>query len=66
LKTVPIEFKQVHDSYAKLRKGGKATGVDTETIASFEKEMEANLYLIHNRLSLGIFHPPAVRTVEVP
>jgi RNA-directed DNA polymerase len=66
MKTVPIEFKQVHDSYVKVKKGGKATGVDSETISDFEKNIEANLYLIHNRLSSGSYHPPAVRTVEIP
>ena len=66
MKTVPIEFKQVHDSYVKVKQGGKATGVDSETISDFEKKIETNLYLIHNRLSSGSYHPPAVRTVEIP
>lgn len=66
MKTVPIEFKQVHDSYVKVKKGGKATGVDSETVLDFEKNIAANLYLIHNRLSSGSYFPPAVRTVEIP
>ncbi len=66
MKTVPIEFKQVVDSYAQVRQSGKAAGVDKETIAMFEKELNAHLYLIHNRLCSGSYHPPAVRMVEIP
>jgi RNA-directed DNA polymerase len=66
MKTVPIEFKQVVDSYAAIRRGGKATGVDNETVAMFEKELDDNLYLIYNRLASGSYHPPAIRQVDIP
>ena len=66
MKTVPIEFKQVVDSYQEVRRGGKAAGVDNESITEFEQDLENRLYLIHNRLCSGSYHPPAVRMVEIP
>jgi RNA-directed DNA polymerase len=66
MKTVPIEFKQVVDSYQEVRRGGKAAGVDKESIEMFEKDVENHLYLIYNRLCSGSYHPPAVRLAEIP
>ena len=65
LKTVPIEFKQVVDAYRKVKKGGKATGIDKETWEEFDKAPEKNLYVIWNRLASGSYHPQAVREVEI-
>ena len=65
-KTVPIEFKQVVDAYGKVRKGGKATGIDAESWTEFEKDAEKSLYVIWNRLASGSYHPQAVREVEIP
>jgi RNA-directed DNA polymerase len=65
-KTVPIEFRQVVRAYWKVRKGGKAVGIDGESWTDFEKSTEKNLYVIWNRLSSGSYHPQAVREVEIP
>jgi len=65
-KTVPIEFKWVVDAYAKVRQGGKATGIDEESWTDFAKNVEQNLYLIWNRLASGSYYPQAVRSVEIP
>jgi group II intron reverse transcriptase/maturase len=65
-KTVPIEFKMVVDAYAKVRKGGKAVGVDKESWEEFDKDLQGNLYVIWNRLASGSYYPSAVRTVEIP
>lgn len=65
-KTVPIEFKQVVDAYRKVRKGGKAVGIDNESWTEFDKNPEKNLYVIWNRLASGSYHPQAVREVEIP
>jgi len=65
-KTVPIEFRQVVKAYWKVRKGGKAVGIDNESWTDFEKETEKNLYVIWNRLASGSYHPQAVREVEIP
>jgi RNA-directed DNA polymerase len=65
-KTVPIEFRQVVKAYWKVRKGGKAVGIDNESWTDFEKSTEKNLYVIWNRLSSGSYHPQAVKEVEIP
>jgi group II intron reverse transcriptase/maturase len=65
-KTVPIEFRQVVRAYRKVRRGGKAAGIDGESWTDFEKKTEKNLYVIWNRLSSGSYHPQALREVEIP
>lgn len=65
-KTNPIEFKWVVDAYGKVRKGGKASGIDKESWTDFDKDVQKNLYLIWNRLSSGSYFPQAVREVEIP
>src|ERR1017187_10567733 len=65
-KTVPIEFIQVVKAYAKVRKGGRAAGVDEQSWEDFDKDVEKNLYVIWNRLASGSYHPQAVREVEIP
>lgn len=65
-KTVPIEFSQVVKAYRKVKKGGKAVGIDNESWAEFDKQTERNLYVIWNRLASGSYHPVAVREVEIP
>ncbi|MGQ3683412.1 MAG: group II intron reverse transcriptase/maturase [Candidatus Loosdrechtia sp.] len=65
-KTVPIEYSQVVNAYHKVKKGGKAAGIDNESWREFDKEAEGNLYVIWNRLASGSYHPQAVREVEIP
>ena len=66
IKTVPITFKMVVDAYQKVKKGGKATGIDGESWQTFDKDAQGNLYVIWNRLSSGSYHPSAVREKEIP
>lgn len=66
IKTVPIEFKWVVDAYAKVRQGGKASGIDEESWPEFDKNAEKNCYVIWNRLASGSYHPQPVRSVEIP
>lgn len=65
-RTVPIEYYEVAKAYQKVRKGGKAVGIDQESWADFDKEPERNLYVIWNRLASGSYHPQPVREVEIP
>src|SRR3989337_3522922 len=65
-KTVPIEYGQVVDAYHKVKKGGKAAGIDNESWAEFDKKAGNNLYVVWNRLASGSYHPQAVREVEIP
>ncbi|MGD8780731.1 MAG: group II intron reverse transcriptase/maturase [Ignavibacteria bacterium] len=64
-KTVPIEYRWVEAAYRKVKQGGKAVGIDKESWASFEQNLEGNLYVIWNRLASGSYHPQAVREAEI-
>lgn len=66
VKPIPIDFKQVVDAYGKVKRGGKATGIDKESWSDFEKKLQDNLYVIWNRLASGTYFPSAVREVEIP
>lgn len=63
---VPVTMKMVADAYQKVRRGGKAPGIDGESWEEFDKKVEDNLYVIWNRMSSGSYHPQAVREVEIP
>jgi group II intron reverse transcriptase/maturase len=65
-KPIPIEFVWVVAAYQKVRKGGKATGIDEESWTEFDKDPEKNCYVIWNRLASGSYHPQPVREVEIP
>lgn len=66
-RTVPITYEMVAKAYKKVKRGGKATGVDHESWQDFaQKGVEKQLYVIWNRLSSGSYHPQAVREVEIP
>lgn len=65
-KPVPIEYSWVEKAYEKVRRGGKASGIDSESWIEFAKQAEKNLYVIWNRLSSGSYHPQALREVEIP
>src|SRR3990167_5021571 len=65
-KTVPIEYSQVVNAYRKVRKGGKAAGIDNESWEEFDRKVEGYVYVVWNRLSSGSYHPQAVREVEIP
>ncbi len=65
-KTVPITFKMVVDAYQKVRKGGKAVGVDGESWEKFEQRLEDNLYVLWNRLASGTYFPTVVREAQIP
>lgn len=66
-RTVPITYEMVAKAYQKVRKGGKATGIDQESWEDFaQKGVEKQLYVIWNRMSSGSYHPQSVREVEIP
>lgn len=66
-RTVPITYEMVAKAYQKVKKGGKATGVDQESWEDFAKKgVERQLYVIWNRLASGSYHPQAVREKEIP
>ena len=56
----------VKRAYLMVKANAGAAGVDKETIGTFEKDLENNLYKIWNRMSSGTYFPPPVRAVPIP
>ncbi len=65
-KPLPITFKMVMEAYQKVRRGGKAVGIDAQSWEMFDVKLQDNLYVIWNRLASGTYHPMAVREAEIP
>jgi RNA-directed DNA polymerase len=61
-----ISKEVVYEAYRKVKANKGAAGVDGESIADFERDLDENLYKIWNRMSSGTYFPPAVRSVEIP
>ncbi len=66
MKSFDISKKVVFRAYEKVKANKGAAGVDEESIADFEKNLNGNLYKIWNRMSSGSYFPPPVRAVEIP
>lgn len=65
-KPFDISMDVVWEAYRRVKANSGAAGVDEETIADFERNLEGNLYKLWNRLSSGSYMPPPVRMVEIP
>lgn len=61
-----ISQEAVKEAFKRVRANKGAAGVDGESIAEFEKDIDNNLYKIWNRMSSGTYMPPPVRSVEIP
>lgn len=60
---VDVELLRV--AYRRTRKGG-AVGVDGQTAADFEQNLETNLQSLVDRLKSGTYYAPPVRRVHIP
>ena len=65
-KTYGIPQKLVLDAYRLVKANHGAAGIDGQSIAKFEADLENNLYVIWNRMSSGSYFPPPVKAVEIP
>ncbi|MDR0360514.1 MAG: group II intron reverse transcriptase/maturase [bacterium] len=65
-KPFTISKRSVSRAFLKVKANKGAPGVDEESIAEFDRNLEGNLYKIWNRLSSGSYFPPPVRKVEIP
>ncbi len=65
-KQFAISESVVRVAFEKVKANKGAAGVDEQSIAEFEENLEANLYKIWNRMSSGSYFPPPVRCVEIP
>lgn len=60
---VDVEF--LHEAYRRVRKDG-APGVDGQTAASYEQNLEGNLLGLLGRFKAGTYRAPPVRRVHIP
>lgn len=56
----------VWKAYRQVKAKRGAAGVDGQSLAAFEENLEDNLYKIWNRMASGSYFPPPVRLVEIP
>ncbi len=64
----PFEISKwiVWEAYQKVKANRGAAGVDEQSIAAFEQNLQGNLFKLWNRMSSGTYFPPPVRAVEIP
>ncbi len=67
-KTKPFDIpKQLAmQAYKLVKANAGAAGVDNESLADFERNLEDNLYKIWNRMSSGTYFPPPVKAIPIP
>jgi len=61
-----IPKQLVWEAYKRVKANRGAAGVDGESLATFEEDLQDNLYKVWNRMSSGSYFPPPVRLVEIP
>jgi Group II intron, maturase-specific domain len=61
-----IPKQLVWKAYRQVKANRGAAGVDGQSLAAFEENLEDNLYKIWNRMASGCYFPPPVRLVEIP
>jgi len=60
-----IDLAWLQEAYARTRKDG-AVGVDGQTAADYEKDLEGNLRQLLERAKSGTYRAPPVRRVHIP
>ena len=65
-KPFKIPKREVWEAFKSVKANRGAAGVDGQSIAEFEADLEDNLYKLWNRLSSGSYFPPPVRRVDIP
>ena len=64
-KPFSISKRQVWEAFKQVKANQGAAGVDGQSIAAFEEDLENNLYKLWNRMASGSYFPPPVRRVEI-
>lgn len=65
-KSQPISKQLVWQAYKRVKANKGAAGIDNESLLDFERNLQANLYKLWNRMTSGSYFPPAVLKVEIP
>ncbi|MFD7583901.1 hypothetical protein ACFV84_00440 [Kitasatospora sp. NPDC059811] len=66
VKPFDISKWEVKGAWEEVRANKGAPGVDGQSIADFEKDLQNNLYKVWNRMSSGSCFPPPVRAAVIP
>ena len=61
-----ISKERVLEAFKKVKTNKGCEGVDAQSLAEFEKNLENNLYILWNRMSSGSYFPSPVKAVEIP
>jgi RNA-directed DNA polymerase len=64
-KSQPITRVMVMQAYKKMRANKGSAGIDEMSWADLDKDLDAHLYKLWNRLSSGSYFPMPVREVEI-
>ena len=54
------------EAFQEVKRNQGAPGVDGQSIADFESDLQGILYKVWNRMPSGTYFPPPVRAVEIP
>src|SRR3954469_10288740 len=65
-KPFQIDKMVVWEAFGRVKANKGGAGVDEQSIAEFEQDLQDNLYRVWNRLSSGSYFPPPVEAVEIP
>ena len=65
-KSFVISKWEVWEAFKRVKRNQGAAGVDAQSVAAFEADLQGNLYKIWNRMSSGSYFPPPVKAVEIP
>jgi RNA-directed DNA polymerase len=60
-----IDLEWLHEAYRRTRKDG-AVGVDGQTAADYERDLQGNLQSLLDRAKSGTYKAPPVRRVHIP
>jgi group II intron reverse transcriptase/maturase len=61
-----ISKRDVWEAYKRVKANQGAAGVDGQSIAEVERDLQNNLYKLWNRMASGSYFPPPVRRVDIP
>ena len=65
-KPFTISKEAVFEAYKRVKANKGTYGIDGQSIADFERDLENNLYKLWNRMASGTYFPQPVRAVAIP
>jgi len=65
-KSFRIDKRVLWEAWKQVKANRGAPGIDEESVAEFEENLQGNLYKLWNRLSSGSYMPPPVLAVQIP